>query len=29
MGSIYWIELFQERDRWWDLVNAFMNLWVP
>jgi hypothetical protein len=21
-----WIELAQDRDRWWDLVNAVMNL---
>jgi hypothetical protein len=24
-----WIGLAQERDRWWALVNAVMNLWVP
>jgi hypothetical protein len=23
-----WIELAQDRDRWWVLVNAAMNLWV-
>jgi hypothetical protein len=24
-----WIDLAQSRDRWWALVNAVMNLWVP
>jgi hypothetical protein len=24
-----WIDVAQERDRWWELVNAVMNLWVP
>ena len=24
-----WIELAQDRDRWWVLVNAVMNLLVP
>jgi hypothetical protein len=24
-----WIDLAQERDRWWTLMNAVMNLRVP
>jgi hypothetical protein len=24
-----WIDLAQEKHRWWALVNAVMNLWVP
>jgi hypothetical protein len=28
-GSINWIVLAQDRDRWRALVNAVMNLWVP
>jgi hypothetical protein len=24
-----WIDLAEDRDRWWALVNAGMNLWVP
>jgi len=27
--GIDWIELVQGRDKWWALVNAVMNLWVP
>ena len=29
MGGIDWIDLAQDRDRWWVLVNAVMNLRVP
>jgi len=24
-----WIDVAQDRDRWWALVNVVMNLWVP
>jgi len=27
-GGIDWIELAQDRDRWWALVNVVMNLRV-
>jgi len=28
-GDMDWIELAQDRDRWWALMNAVMNLGVP
>ena len=28
-GYVDWIGLAQDRDRWWTLVSAVMNLWVP
>jgi hypothetical protein len=27
-GSVHWIQLAQDRDRWQALVNMVMNLWV-
>jgi hypothetical protein len=24
-----WIDVAQDRDKWWALVNVVMNLWVP
>jgi hypothetical protein len=29
MWGMEWIELAQDRDRWWALVTAVMNLLVP
>ena len=29
MGRMYWIDLAQDRDRWWELGSAVMNLGVP
>jgi len=28
-GGVDWIELAQDKDRWWGPVNAVMNLQVP
>ena len=28
-GYMDWIGLARDRDRWWMLVSALMNLWVP
>jgi hypothetical protein len=28
-GYMDWIELAQDTDRWWALVKAVMNFWVP
>jgi hypothetical protein len=27
--GMVWIDLAEDRDRWWALVNAVMKLWVP
>ena len=29
MWGLGWIELAQDRDRWWGLVNAVMKFRVP
>ena len=28
-GGMHWIDLAQDRDRWWVRVNAVINLQVP
>ena len=28
-GGMDWIDVTRDRDRWRDLVNAVINLWVP
>jgi hypothetical protein len=28
-GGMDWIDMAQDRDRWWVLVNAVMHLLVP
>ena len=28
-GGMDWIELAQDKEKWWALVNAVMNLQVP
>jgi hypothetical protein len=28
-GGMDWIQLAQDKDCWWALVNMVMNLWVP
>ena len=27
-GGMDWIDLAQDMDRWWALINVVMNLWV-
>jgi len=29
LGGIDWIDLAQDRDRWWAFVDVVMNLRVP
>jgi len=28
-GNMDWTDLAQDKDRWWALVSAVMNFWVP
>ena len=28
-AGVYWINLAQDGDKWWDLVNVVMNIRVP
>jgi hypothetical protein len=28
-GGIAWIDMAQERDGWWAVVYAVVNVWVP
>ena len=28
-GGLNWIDLAQDRDKWWALVNEVMNIRVP
>jgi hypothetical protein len=29
LGGIDWIDLAEDRDKWWALLNVVMNLRVP
>jgi hypothetical protein len=29
MGGMDWIDMAQDRDRWWALVSAVMNIRFP
>jgi hypothetical protein len=29
VGGMGWIDLAEDRDRWWALLIALVNLWVP
>jgi hypothetical protein len=28
-GGMDWVDVAQDRDRWQELVDVVMNLWVP
>jgi hypothetical protein len=28
-GCLDWIDLAQDSDQWWAVMNTVMNLWVP
>ena len=27
-GGIHWIDLFQDKDSWWSLVNVLVKIWI-
>jgi hypothetical protein len=27
--GVDWIDVAQDRDQWWAVVNTVLNLWVP
>jgi len=29
LGGMDWIDLAQDREKWWALMNVVMTLWLP